>query len=100
MWRYQFNTVLGLQDRMYECTTCRELGKACVPVRYIRTRRATRAARERDNETRLKQAGPSLDMIIIIIIIIIFHSVCNLNGYDSRNITITCELYPHACLAR
>jgi hypothetical protein len=28
-------------------------------------------------------------IIIIIIIIIIFHSVCNLNGYDSRNITIT-----------
>jgi hypothetical protein len=25
----------------------------------------------------------------VIIIIIIFHSVCNLNGYDSRNITIT-----------
>jgi hypothetical protein len=24
-----------------------------------------------------------------LIIIIIFHSVCNLNGYDSRNITIT-----------
>jgi hypothetical protein len=26
---------------------------------------------------------------MIIIIIIMFHSVCNLNGYDSRNITIT-----------
>jgi hypothetical protein len=26
---------------------------------------------------------------ILLIIIIIFHSVCNLNGYDSHNITIT-----------
>jgi hypothetical protein len=37
--------------------------------------------------------GPTMQVndsiIIIIIIIIIFHSVCNLNGYDSRNITIT-----------
>jgi hypothetical protein len=30
-----------------------------------------------------------LIVLVIIIIIIIFHSVCNLNGYDSRNITIT-----------
>jgi hypothetical protein len=33
--------------------------------------------------------GLVMDTLIIIIIIIIFHSVCNLNGYDSRNITIT-----------
>jgi hypothetical protein len=29
---------------------------------------------------------------IIIIIIIIFHSVCNLNGYDSRNIDKWCNV--------
>jgi hypothetical protein len=33
--------------------------------------------------------GLVMDTLIIIIIIIIFHSVCNLNGYDSRNINIT-----------
>jgi hypothetical protein len=31
--------------------------------------------------------------VLIIIIIIIFHSVCNLNGYDSRNITFFPNLF-------
>jgi hypothetical protein len=34
-------------------------------------------------------AARPLSLEELIIIIIIFHSVCNLNGYDSRNITIT-----------
>jgi hypothetical protein len=42
---------------------------------------------------------PIIIIIIIIIVIIIFHSVCNLNGYDSRNITITfSRTYSDACL--